>query len=765
MINTLLSISGTEVKDAYNLNVEKSISENDKSSSFNCEIENLFGYNRNKFQIGDNVQIFAGKDVGLGSDLGLNHYNSGLYCYLNGTAVSGGSIFYSITNDILTEGFSGVSWGNGKIGSGISFAGSPNYISGAFLGINSQLKDFTEMMWLYPGSKTGLGSYLLYHEGGAGNGLGMFVIGGSLIGRCWGANGSLLASGTVMGGSVSSVAGSIGFNNWIHTAFTLSGGGASSWGLNSLWINGSVVGTRTISGAFAAHANAGLGGNYVVTRSSGIGGFGSWIAHGADFSGTIDEFRTYNYDIGSNIIQQAFNNGAGSEYASGAVWTLGSSIYKIFNGLIESVNYKGESNNEKIELSGRDYTARLMDVTVEPTVYSNLQAGSIIKDIVNDYVDEITTSGVTLAGSNIQRINFNHTPVYDAIKQLADSQDYTFWVDDSKDLHYTNLGGSISSSSLNNTNVLSADFKDQRDTLFNEIWVYGDKYLDAFKETTTYSGLASQGSLVVLGYKPHNVQVSISGGILQPGGIRNMNDTGSNIKYLVDYDNKTIYFTSGVNQGNNIPTSGNAVVIDYMRALPIVTTGRNDASVNSYGKRVKLIVDRNIKDPDQAELIMLGELDKYSDPIKEGNLKIRGIINIKPGEQVSIDLPNHNINNQTYDVISSNYDLNQANCQNDNVLKIKVNKDIPDISDAIKEILLKLKQAEAKEIESGEGLTRLEQATGQITIRQSGCEVWTIGISGGFILDSEIYGVLDSTSKLWGDYETGSSLFWSGNYV
>lgn len=439
---------------------------------------------------------------------------------------------------------------------------------------------------------------------------------------------------------------------------------------------------------------------------------------------------------------------------------------RIFNGILENVGYKGSENNEKIKLSGRDYTARLMDVTVEPTVYSNLQAGSIIKDIVFDYVDEISTSGVTLAGSNIQRINFNHTPVYDAIKQLADSQNYMFWVDDNKDLKYVPLGGSISTYSLDNTNVISADFKDRRDTLFNEVWVYGDKYLDAFKETTTYSGLVSQGSQVTLGYKPHNVQVTISGGILQPGGILNMNDTTSGVKYLVDYDNKQIVFKSGTSNGNFIPTSGNAVVIDYMRALPVVTVGRNDSSINSYGKRVKLIVDRNIKDPNQAELIMLGELDKYSDPIKEGNLEIRGIIDIYPWEQVSVNLPYHGVNNQTYDVISSNYDFDQENCQNDQVLKIKVNKDIPDLSDAIKEILLKLKQAEAKEIESGEGLTRLEQATGFLTLQQSGCEIWTRGIGSSFILGHSVNGLLGSyATHTLGDWRAGSSLLWSGNYI
>ncbi len=42
---------------------------------------------------------------------------------------------------------------------------------------------------------------------------------------------------------------------------------------------------------------------------------------------------------------------------------------KIFTGLIENIEFSGVPNKEDITLSGRDYSAYLMDVTVQPRIW------------------------------------------------------------------------------------------------------------------------------------------------------------------------------------------------------------------------------------------------------------------------------------------------------------------------------------------------------------------------------------------------------------
>ena len=83
-------------------------------------------------------------------------------------------------------------------------------------------------------------------------------------------------------------------------------------------------------------------------RVSGVGGGGSILTNTCYYSGLIDDFRCYNTEVGSYIIQQAFNNGLGSEYASGATYQINTILSGIiFNGLLETIQYKGKAANKE----------------------------------------------------------------------------------------------------------------------------------------------------------------------------------------------------------------------------------------------------------------------------------------------------------------------------------------------------------------------------------------------------------------------------------
>ena len=398
---------------------------------------------------------------------------------------------------------------------------------------------------------------------------------------------------------------------------------------------------------------------------------------------------------------------------------------KIFAGILEDIQFRGEGIREIMELSGKDYSVRLLDRTVEPETYASLTPGSITKDIINKYTENLTTTNVDIIGGSLAKISFNHTPVFDAVKQLAEFGGYSFYVDEDKDLHFELAGGSTSTFTFDNSNVLRADFKTQRDTLYNQIWVYGDRYLDAFKETLI-AGSPLGGSIFTLLYKPSNTQVTVSGGLIQPGGIYQMiANAGSNVKYLVDYDNKQIIFTSGTEQGNNIPTSGNSVVIDYMRGLPIVKVGDDFPSQTQFGKRVKVIQDKNIKDPKTAVTMVNNELERLNQPATEGNLKIKGIANIIPGRTCMVNLPNHEISGLTYDIIEVNYNINSETRLNENILGVRVNQKLPDITDTIKDMMLQIKKLQAGDISDSDILTRLQSSTGSESLRTSGLFVYT----------------------------------------
>lgn len=545
-------------------------------------------------------------------------------------------------------------------------------------------------------------------------------------------------------------------------------------GLGSLYASGGGTYTSQYTNSYFNDYSLNISGTGVASTGSSI--IGSLIAdiagskwlndYAINYTGSIlyaGSFLLGSQALGSSFVNQYDNSWVGSTILIGSYISSGN----IFTGIIEDIRYTGEGIKDKMELSGRDYSARLMDRTVEPEVYTNLTAGSIVKDILNKYVDGITANNVDLSGSPINRISFNHTPVYDAIKQLADKEGFQFYVDNDKDLHFGLITGSSSNCVFDSSNVLKGNFRVRRDTVFNDIWIYGDRYLDGFKETFT-AGSPNGGSIFTLLYKPSNTDVTVGGSVIQPGAIYQIsNFVGSEVKYLVNYDDRQIIFVSGTANGDNVPSSGTSVVIDYKRLLPIVKNISDQGSIDTYGKRVKVIVDNNIKDPKTAEDLMYTELEKGINPITEGNIQIDGVANLTPGYTCSVNLPREGITNEEYTIIEANYNLVTEDLLHDHPITIKLNKKLPDFTDKIKEILLDLKKLRAKDIGDSDYFTRYQQSTGSLSINQPSIEIYT-----RFTGSDYLWGITRPTkpfvwgtegSGLWlGSYTYNLNLIWSG---
>jgi len=435
----------------------------------------------------------------------------------------------------------------------------------------------------------------------------------------------------------------------------------------------------------------------------------------------------------------------------------------IFNGILENIEFSGREQKENLILSGRDYTARLQDTVVEPESYNNLLAGSIVKDIISKYTDDITVNNVGESNYLVSGIQFKYLPVFDAIQNLARKAGYIFYVDENKDLHFEEQSSIHSGYTFDSSNVHNSRFRTKRDSVFNRVWIRGDNYLDGYKETFT-AGSPLGGSIFSLVYQPHNTSIT-SNSVTQVGGIFNMGQIVSGTNYLVDYDQKKIIFTSGPDIGDSIPSSGTEVIMNYDRSLPVIASKEDKPSIGSYGTRVKIIIDKNIKDPVIANQLVNSELSKTLIPIVEGDINVRGVINIIPSQTCIVDLPLNNINTQTYDIIEANYNITPTTQQTGEVLKIKVNKKVVDITDKVKDLYDRVRKLETSSFLSSDILTRLETTTGSFSIRQSGLQVWEIDIGSSFVLGAPILGLLGSyTSHTLGDWRTGSTLSWSGAY-
>jgi len=417
---------------------------------------------------------------------------------------------------------------------------------------------------------------------------------------------------------------------------------------------------------------------------------------------------------------------------------------KRFTGLIEDITFKGQgSNKEELIIKGRDYTARLQDMTVTPIVYNDTEISLIVLNIIANNIVGITTTNVMTTTKILTHISFSHTPVFDALKELARLVDYIFYVDENKDLHFEPKGATVSPYLLNNTNIFNSQFRTLDRELANKVWIYGNRVLTNWEQSFTANG----GSVYNLSYKAHNTRIFVGGSIVPKfGGVYNFSvgDVGSPTQYLVDYDGQNIIFVSGTGW-NNIPISGtDAIKINYDRSVPIIQYGQDDTSIAAYKEREKVIIDKNIKDPRQATDRLYVELRDNSSPIIEGQATVYNLIDINPGQKITVDLPWSNINNQIYDILEVNYDLNPNTIKKGNVVTLRLNKRILDIVDSIKQLALDVRKLQAEETFDAESFTRAQFSTGSVGFNVFSWYVKTRNYGNEFRLGHALNGKLGS---------------------
>lgn len=433
---------------------------------------------------------------------------------------------------------------------------------------------------------------------------------------------------------------------------------------------------------------------------------------------------------------------------------------KIFAGVIENIEYQGSKLEEQIILTGRDYGAVLMDMTVQPVIFKNTDAGEIAKTIINqNSFGIVTTNNVDITtGTTIEKIGFNHKNIFDSLKQLAELAEYYFYIDENKDVHFEERAGTSSGETFDNTNILNVNFTSDDSEIFNKVWIYGDNILTGANETFVADGI---GSIFTLTDNPYNTRASVAGSLVEKGGILNLNDpsTTSGLYWVIDFDEKDIVFVSGVAAGDNIPASGQNISIDYDRSTPILKFVQDIDSINTYGPKTKVIVDKNIKNYAEATDKANSYLSEHKDNKIEGSLDIHGILNITPGNTCEVNIPFHNINNQTYTILNATYNFNKENNLTESVLSVNVNKKIIDFVDTMKEQMNRIKTVETSQLEGN--FTRLQTAVGQIDT-QVHYDIYGLNINNNFVFHSNKHGRFNDPNSRIGTGNLGSQLLTSG---
>lgn len=433
----------------------------------------------------------------------------------------------------------------------------------------------------------------------------------------------------------------------------------------------------------------------------------------------------------------------------------------IFNGIIDIINFKGKGLNETIQISGREYGSILQDIIVSPRIFTDTEASEIVSTLISQNTSNITTTNVNVTSTTIDKITFTNVSIFDAIRQLAETSGYYFYVDTDKDLHFEQKESISSGITLNSENVLSADFKTSDQDQYTKVTVVGDRQLTGAESIQT-TGTDNTGSVYGLDAKPYNTSVTLSGAsntLLQPGGIWNINDPATDdVKYLVDFQGLRIILTSGTVGGDNIQPAGSVVLFNYQRSTPVASIKQ----VASTFPKHKVITDRNIKDINEASQKAQSFLDENQAPKVSGNLNLKGMFSLTPGNTVLVNLPFHNQSNKTYAINNVKYKFNKINNLSERIISLSLNKKIANFIDITKEQILRLRAIEASETDAS--ITSIELGSSVIGMINT-TKLISTSIGSAFYFHVPTHNVFNSPSSLLGDMRLGSQVFVNGSEI
>lgn len=417
---------------------------------------------------------------------------------------------------------------------------------------------------------------------------------------------------------------------------------------------------------------------------------------------------------------------------------------QIFLGEIERVEYKGRPNNELIEIEGRNFMSSLNDVIVQ-NVYSSVEVGSIVRDLVwqSPFSGLIGVSNVGSTTFTPKAIKFKNRTVREAINVLGDFVGYESFVDFNKDLNFQPLGDTSAGVVLRNgVNATITRFTKDRKEMANFIRVYGDRTIARTTESFTADGA---GSVFTLQEKPHDTLVKDAGTVKKGGVFELTSFLATGTQYLVDFDQKKIIFTSGTEAGDNIPASGNTVLVEYGNSNPIVKEVQDDDSIVTYRMKQLYITNMEIKDPRHALEVAKAELELRRIPPVEATVSVKSfsISGIQPGNTVQAFFPDQNVSGTFFSVREIDYDITQNNLLAGETIRLRMGTLIRDTSEELRDIILRQRQLEAQDTDEFDTISRYKTATGSMGL-QANWFVKTRTTGSSFVLGHVTRGDLGS---------------------
>lgn len=321
-------------------------------------------------------------------------------------------------------------------------------------------------------------------------------------------------------------------------------------------------------------------------------------------------------------------------------------------------------NVKNLKLKGNDYTTRALNVKVT-MAYQGQTPDFIIKDILSQYLPEITTNNVQVGAAPIAYIKFTHKSLFDCFADLATIAGWDWYVDEHKDLHWfsasSNPASVVLSSVGSNANIVrgSAKFKTTASKMKNKMTFYGGSYLSNDR-TESQLGDGNRKTFMFT-YKLSNYTAA-------PGTVKNPARpiiTVNGVQKTVGKDGvdtgKDFYVKVGerwARQDDSETPLGPSDVfaITYNYDVLLIEQNQVDASINKYGLFEDVKIDQRIKSRDTARAIISAELAQYAYPLIYGDIDTWEPT-FSSGQMVTVNVPDQGVNSLTLKITQTHHQI------------------------------------------------------------------------------------------------------------
>jgi hypothetical protein len=323
----------------------------------------------------------------------------------------------------------------------------------------------------------------------------------------------------------------------------------------------------------------------------------------ADF--TIHKYgdQTYTPDIGDEVIIEADG-------------------IRIYGGVIVTIK-KGIDGSSDIvhDIECSDYTQYLnRELVVER--YENSDVQTILLDLLSRYAPDFTGTNIRATGFPIKSISFNEISMSDSISKLAKLTGYSWYVDNTKDLHFIKKDDETAPFDITdeNGNYIIGTFNvtDSLSQIRNKVKVRGGQGT-GLALTEKYAGNGSQATFP-LGHKFSVLPTVSVDGVSKTVGVDNIDADGS-FQCMWSFQQKYIRFTTGNTPGAPVGPATTNVLITGTPIIPIVVQVQDPASVLEFGIYEYVINDDSIASRDDAIKYAQAELQGYANGLKDAEFQ------------------------------------------------------------------------------------------------------------------------------------------------